>query len=127
MCNNEILGRRISYLIDAEGFEKLVTGAVTTYESIKSKYGKKYHEVLYALPDENQYVGIYNDISQIKFDASQLDLIKRQTVQQAKELLDNQIRFSQEMAHFLGRSTAQNEEMVKQLIDLYDFDNTGKK
>ena len=95
-------------------------------ESIKTKYGKKYQEVLYAIPDEDQYVGVYTDISQIKFDAGQLDLIKRQTLQQAKDLLDNQIQFSQEMAHYLGNSTAKNEEMVKKLIDLYEDDDVSE-
>lgn len=124
LCNNEVLGRRISYLVDSEGFDKIAAGESDRRESIKTKYGKKYHEVLYVVPDEKQYVGVYTDISQIKFDASQLDIIKRQTLQQAKELLDHQIRFSQEMAHYLGNSTAQNEEMVKKLIDLYDDGTT---
>ena len=120
MCNKDILGRRISYLIDSEGYEKLVSGTVDTCESIKAKYGKKYHEVLYTVEANKQYVGIYTDMSQLKLDSSQLDLIKRQTIQQAKDLLDHQIEFAQEMAHYLGKSTAKNEEMVKQLIDLYE-------
>ena len=41
-------------------------------------------------------------------------------MEQARELLDHQIRFSQEMAHFLGKSTARSEELVTHLMDLYD-------
>ena len=63
MCSNQILGRRISYLINADGFEKLAVGAVDTFEAIRTKYGKKYHEILYRLPEEDQYVGMYMDIS----------------------------------------------------------------
>lgn len=120
MCTKDVLGRRISYLIDSEGYEKLVVGLVETYESIKAKYGKKYHEVLYTVAENKQYVGIYTDMSQMKMDSSQLDLVKRQMLEQAKELLNHQIEFSQEMAHYLGKSTARNEEVVKQLIDLYE-------
>ncbi|MEL4105264.1 [Fe-Fe] hydrogenase large subunit C-terminal domain-containing protein [Oscillospiraceae bacterium WX1] len=120
LCNNGILGRRISYLVDADGYEKMATGAADTYEAIRSRYGKKYHEQLYKLPVEKQYVGLYTDVTRIKFDAKQIDLIKRQTVEQAKELLDHQIRFSQEMAHFLGKSTARSEELVTRLMDLYE-------
>ncbi len=126
LCTNEVLGRRISYLIDGEGFQKIAAGEMDRLESIKTKYGKKYQEVLYEIPDENQYVGIYTDISQIKFDTGQIDIIKRQTLQQAKDLLDNQIQFSQEMAHYLGNSTAKNEEMVKKLIDLYEDDDVSE-
>lgn len=120
MCNNGLLGRRISYLVDSVGFEKLAVGSVEQYESIQRKYGIKYHELLYALRGEKQYVGIYTDISKIKFDAGQIDIIKYQSLKHAKELLDHQIKFSQEMAHFLGSSTAQSEELLKRLMDLYE-------
>jgi iron only hydrogenase large subunit-like protein/uncharacterized Fe-S cluster-containing protein len=120
MCNNSILGRRISYLLDADGYEKMASGKAEQYEAIKSRYGKKYHEQLYQLPSEKQYVGLYTDVTRIKFADSQIDLIKKQTVEQAKELLDHQIRVSQEMAHFLGKSTARSEELVTRLMDLYE-------
>jgi len=34
--------------------------------------------------------------------------------------LDHQVRFAQEMAHYLGKSTAQSEEIAKRLIGLYE-------
>ncbi|KPU46010.1 iron hydrogenase 1 [Oxobacter pfennigii] len=120
ICNNGILGRHISYLLDTNGYEKLASGSVKLYEAIKSKNGKKYHELLYALPDESQYVGLYTDVTKIKFDDSQIDLIKNQTLEQAKELLDHQIKFSQEMAHYLGKSTARSEELVMRIMDLFE-------
>jgi len=119
-CNNGILGRRISYLVNADGFEALHSGASEKCESIQTKYGIKYHEILYALREENQYVGIYSDISRIKYDAEQLDTIKTQTLMHAREFLDHQVRFAQEMAHYLGKSTAQSEEIAKRLIGLYE-------
>jgi len=123
MCNNGILGRRISYLVNADGFETLQNGSTDKYESIQTKYGVKYHEILYALREDAQFVGIYSDISKIKYDAGQLDTIKSQTLMHAREFLDHQIRFAQEMAHYLGKSTAQSEEIAKRLIGLYEEDN----
>ena len=120
MCNNGILGRRISYLVNADGFESLQSGEKEQSESIQTKYGIKYHEICYALREEGQYVGIYTDISKIKFDARQLDTIKAQTLLHAREFLDHQVRFAQEMAHYLGKSTAQSEEIAKRLIGLYE-------
>ena len=117
-CGNNIIARRISYFMDANGFEKLVEG-MDKVEGIKIKYGMKYHEQLYALRNEKQYVGIFSDISKVSYDEKQLDVIKQQTLMQAKDLLDHQIKFSQEMAHFLGRYTAKSEELVQQLVDLY--------
>jgi iron only hydrogenase large subunit-like protein/uncharacterized Fe-S cluster-containing protein len=121
-CGPGILGRRISYLVNADGFEGLKSGATDKYESIQIKYGIKYHEILYALREEKQYIGIYSDISKIKFDSGQLDTIKTQTLMHAREFLDHQVRFAQEMAHYLGSSTAKSEEIAKRLIDLYEED-----
>jgi len=119
-CNNGILGRHITYLLDSDGYEKLADGSADKYEAIKTRHGIKYHEQIYFLSDEQQYVGMYTDLSKMKFDDTQIDLIKKNTIEQAKELLDHQIRFSQEMAHFLGKSTARSEGLVKQLMELYD-------
>lgn len=120
MCNNAIIGKPVSYLLDSGNYEKIAQGLGEQSESIRTKYGIKYHERVYALREENQYVGIYSDLTKFRFDGDQIDLIKNQTLEQAKELLYHQIRFSQEMAHFLGKSTAQSEEMVKRIMDLYE-------
>ncbi|MDR2339093.1 MAG: 4Fe-4S binding protein [Deltaproteobacteria bacterium] len=120
MCNNGILGRRVSYLLNAEGFERLQAGEEGEYESIRTKYGIRYHEILYPLRDEGQYVGIYSDISKIKYDTKQLDVIQAQTLQHAREFLEHQVSFAQGMAHFLGKSTAKSEEIAKRIISLYE-------
>jgi hypothetical protein len=119
-CNNGLLGRRISYLIDATGFEEMQSGEKDAHEGIHNNYGIRYHERLYALRDEGQYVGIFSDISKVKFDDRQLDIIKMQTLTHAREFIDHQIRFSQEMAHYLGKSTAESEAIAKRLIALYE-------
>ncbi|GAB1477214.1 [Fe-Fe] hydrogenase large subunit C-terminal domain-containing protein [Bacillota bacterium] len=126
MCNNAIIGKHISYLLDSGNYEKLAGGSDEQFESIRTKYGVKYHERVYALRDENQYVGIYSDLTKFRFDGNQIDLIKNQTLDQAKELLYHQIRFSQEMAHYLGKSTAKSEEMVKRIMDLYEENDLRK-
>lgn len=120
MCSDSILGRRISYLLSADGFEKIMQGETERYESISHKYGIKYHEVLYTIKEDNQYVGIYTDISNIKQDQSKLDIVKSQTLMHAREFLDHQIKFSQEMANYLGVSTAKSEEIAMRLISLYE-------
>ncbi len=127
ICNNGILGKRISYLINADGFEMLQAGAEETYESMQSKYGIRYHEILFAIREEGQYVGFFSDISKIKLDSNQLDVIKTQTIMHAQEFLDHQVKFAQEMAHYLGKSTAQSEEIAKRLMNLYEENEEGDK
>ena len=52
MCNNGILGRRISYLVDSEGYEALMSESVELYEAMRTKHNVKYHEILYPLKEE---------------------------------------------------------------------------
>ena len=49
-----------------------------------------------------------------------MELIRDQTVTQAKELLEHQIEFAQNIARYLGESTAESEALVKRMIDLYE-------
>ena len=120
LCGSAILGRRISYLMEASGFESLSSGASERFESVLGHYGRRFHQILYALRDSGQYVGIYMDISDIPLQEKTTDLVRQQTLRQARELLDHQIRMSQEIAGMLGKSTAKGEEMVHKLLSLYD-------
>ncbi|MDD6188181.1 MAG: [Fe-Fe] hydrogenase large subunit C-terminal domain-containing protein [Clostridiales bacterium] len=120
MCSNSILGRHISYIFDARDFETLASSDTDEMEAVRTYYGTRYHLTLYAMRSEEQYVGMFTDISHIKLDESQMHLIERQLLVNARELLEHQISFSQEMAHQLGRNTAKTEELVKRMLDLYE-------
>ncbi|MBR6653973.1 MAG: 4Fe-4S binding protein [Oscillospiraceae bacterium] len=120
MCSNSILGRHISYIFDARDFEALASSDKDEMEAIRTYYGTKYHITLYAMRSEGQYVGMLTDISRMKLDEGQMHIIERQLLVNARELLEHQISFSQEMAHQLGRNTAKTEELVKRMLDLYE-------
>ncbi len=120
MCSNSILGRHISYIFDARDFEALASSDKDEMEAVRTYYGTKYHITLYAMRNEGQYVGMLTDISRMKLDEGQMHLIERQLLVNARELLEHQINFSQEMAHQLGRNTAKTEELVKRMLDLYE-------
>jgi PAS domain S-box-containing protein len=116
------IGQPVSEVVDAEGFAHLRAGAKGTQETIRARNGLRYQELIFALRGGQEFAGIYVDISGHTLDARQIDLIKGQSLKHARNLLEHQIRFSQEMAHFLGRSTAQTEELVKRLMDMYAED-----
>lgn len=121
-CDASQAGSPVSRWLDPEGFERLLAGAEGTQEAIRVREGLKYHELIYALPVEGQMVGIFVDVTAATFDARQVDLLKDQSLRGARELLEHQIRFAQEMAHYLGKSTAQTEELVKQLMGIFAED-----
>ncbi len=119
-CGNAVLGRHISYLMDAAGFESLAAEGGDRFEAVISHYGRRFHEILYTLRDVRQYVGIFMDISELPSRQKSTDLVRMQTLRQAQELLDHQIRLSQEVAGMLGKSTAKGEEMVHKLMSLFE-------
>ena len=122
MCTDSVLGRKISYLFDAAGFEALVSGAADKFESVLCYNGSDFHQLLYRLPGERQYVGIYVDITRIQISERNMNVIRLKTIQQAQELLDHQICMAQNMATFLGESTAKGEELVERLMSIYERD-----
>lgn len=119
-CNNSILGRHVSCVLDVDSFEQLAMDNTLTRDSIRVKDSIKYHEIVYALIEEKQYVGIYTDVSNLKLDQAGIDAFKNQTLEHVRKLLYHQISFSQEMAHYLGKSTAESEELVKKIADIYN-------
>lgn len=119
-CNDSIIGRHISYLVDADGYERLLTSDENKIESVINVYGKKFHQLLYKLPTETQFVGTYIDITSIQLTQKKLANVQQQTVKQAQELLEHQIEMSLEIAKFLGESTAKGEELVERLLKVYE-------
>lgn len=119
-CNDGVLGRRISYLVDAGAFEKLQTGSQDRIDAMVSAYGKEFHLIAYRLPEDRQLVGIFTDVTGIQLTKARLDAIKKQTVLQARELLEHQIEMAQTLARFLGDSTARGEELVEKLMSIHD-------
>lgn len=126
MCSDAVLGRPVSYLMDPDPFEKLASGSTDLVETVvrHDRYNLVCHEILYALPEEKQFVGILVNITNNRAHKEKLDQLRSQTLTQARELLDHQINMAQTMAKFLGESTAQSEGLLDRLM-LLAGDNSG--
>ncbi len=120
MCNNAVIGKSVSYLIDPEPFIQLrksledKSETVTRYEN----YNLDCQTILYKMPDVNQYVGIFIDITKHLADNEKLDEMKKQTIMQAQQLIEHQVEMAQRIAKFLGESTAKSEELVENILKL---------
>jgi PAS domain S-box-containing protein len=128
MCSEAVCGRRISYLMDPDLFEKLAAGATELTETVvrHDKYSLVCHEILYALRDERLYVGIFVNITNNRANQEQLSKLRAQTLIQAQELLDHQLAMAQKVTQFLGESAAQGEVLVEHLRQLAtDEDSRG--
>jgi transcriptional regulator with PAS, ATPase and Fis domain len=120
VCSDAVAGKRISYLMDPEPFERLSTGRETMVEMTvrHERYNLVCHQILYPLPEERQYVGIFVNITHSRTSRKQLDELRAQTLLQARELLDHQVGLAQQIAQFLGESTARGEQLVENLMRL---------
>lgn len=118
-CSDMLLGKNISYLIDPDPFEKLSTGSETVVRKLVQypSYHLICHLVAYVLPDEDQYAGVFIDVTALQTNQEKLTEIKTETVIKAQELIDHQIRMAQDLAKFLGENTAMGEVLMKKLID----------
>jgi uncharacterized Fe-S cluster-containing protein len=76
------------------------------------------------LKEERQIVGIFMNITSQQEHEKKLNDIRSQTIEQANELLEHQIRMAQTMAQFIGESTARGEELVRKLLTLSEEDET---
>ena len=86
MCSEAVCGQRISYLMDPDPFERLATGKEQVVEVIVNhdRYNLVCHELLYAMPEEGQYVGIFVNVTHSRNNKEQLEQLRSQTVVQAR-------------------------------------------
>jgi iron only hydrogenase large subunit-like protein len=125
-CSDLVLGRHISYLMDPEPFEKLVSGITDSLDITVTHghYNIMCRELLYTLKQERQIVGIFINITSQQENEKKLKEIRSQTVVQANELLEHQIKMAQNLAQFLGESTAKGEELVRKLMSFTEIDES---
>ncbi len=118
VVSDSLVGKPISYLIDPEPFYRLATGGKELIEeTVKhDKYNIVCHQIVYRLPQENQYVGIFVNVTNNLANESKLDELRLKTLVQAKSLLEHQIQMAQGIARILGENTAKSESLLSNLI-----------
>jgi PAS domain S-box-containing protein len=120
MCTDAVCGQNISCLMDPEPFERLVAEQKDQLEvTVDHKnYNVVCHEILYRMPEEEQYVGIFVNVTKSRANERELSRLRAQTVMQAQELLDQQMRMAETIATCLGENTARGEALLRQLVNM---------
>ena len=118
MCSEAVYGKPISYLIDPEPFEQVAAGMAELTELTveHQRYHLVCHQIVYALREERQYVGVFVNLTTSLTNQKRLDALRASTLQQARDLLSHQMDIAGKIAHFLGESTAQGEKLLDNLI-----------
>jgi iron only hydrogenase large subunit-like protein/uncharacterized Fe-S cluster-containing protein len=126
-CSDAVLGRHVSYLMDPAPFEKLVSGMAETLDITvhHRPYNLLCRELIYSLKEEKQIVGIFMNITTQQEQEKRLKELRSQTVEQAHELLEHQVKMALNLAQFLGESTAKGEALVRKLVTLSEGNEKG--
>lgn len=119
VCSEAVLGKPVGYLMDPEPFERLAAhGGSVDMVTRHPNYNLICRQLLYALPEDRQYVGIFVNMTSTADNKQKLDELRAQTQAQAKELMDHQVDMSQQIAKLLGETTARGEALVRTLLKL---------
>jgi Na+-translocating ferredoxin:NAD+ oxidoreductase RNF subunit RnfB len=118
MCTDSVLGKPISYLMDAEPFEQIAVGTAEQHHSAvhHRKYSLVCQQIIYALPQEGQIVGLFVDLTGMTRNKQKYDVLQAQTLEQAQALLRQQMEMAGKIAEYLGSSTAQSEKLLVNLM-----------
>ncbi len=119
VCSEGVVGKKISYLIDPEPFERIAARKNYKFsdEVRFPNYNMVCHLVCYAIEEENQFVGIFVDITDTHSNKEKLKGFKTETILQAQELMEHQVSMAQELAKFIGDHTARGEMLMNKLIN----------
>lgn len=128
-CTDELIGRPISYLMDPEPFEKVSSGAAEQFNAVvrHEKYSLVCRQIVYPLQQDGQVACILVNLTDSRGAAEKVERLRDKTLSQAQDLLEHQISMAQELAKYLGESTARGEELVRKLMELDEADDKERQ
>ena len=107
--------------MDPEDFEKVLAKAVDIITNKPVSY-PNYHVSaimnVYRLEEENIVVGLLANINKSTQGLSRLDAIREETLANAQQVIEKQMRMAQEIAGILGETTSETRVLLRKLSEL---------
>ena len=117
--NEEVKGKDLAGILDPKAFaEVLRTKKMVTGEAFYPAYGLTVWQAILYVDAEDVLIGILIDITEEKQQRERLDMVTRETLEKAREVIDKQMRVAQEIAGLLGETTAETKVLLTKLIKL---------
>ena len=117
--NEEVKGKDLKSILDPKAFaEVLRTKKMVTGEAFYPAYGLAVWQAIFYGETEDVLIGILIDITNEKQQRERLDMVTRETLEKAREVIDKQMRVAQEIAGLLGETTAETKVLLTKLIKL---------
>ena len=79
-----------------------------------------YRVGLFPIEGEDQYCGIFIDISEEEEAKKHLQELRAQTLKRAQEVISRQMKTAQEIARLLGETTAETKVLLVKLMSLFE-------
>jgi len=120
MCTESACGKTISYLMDPDPFQNVAAAQQELVEATihHEKYNLFCHQIIYALRPESQIVGVFVNLTRTVKDKRKYNELRTQTLQQARNLLRQQVEMAGKIAEYLGQSTAESEKLLVNLMQI---------
>ncbi|HSW36402.1 MAG TPA: [Fe-Fe] hydrogenase large subunit C-terminal domain-containing protein [Candidatus Limnocylindrales bacterium] len=117
-CN----GRHISYFINPEPFQQVLRGEPELYnQSVHHHtYGLFCQQLIYKIGAEDrvQLVGILVDLTRSKQQETELDLLQKETLKRAEQVVERQFETAREVTRLQGQAAAEISSILASLTDL---------
>ncbi|MBO8136833.1 MAG: 4Fe-4S dicluster domain-containing protein [Desulfotomaculum sp.] len=128
-CSNcNIVGKKLELIINPDNFVRVInSGQMLNVCCDYPDKGIVTSEIIFPVQPENLVVGIFIDITEEKRQREQFELIKNQTIVQAQEVIEKQMKVAQEIAGLLGEATAESKIQLSRLIKLMRKDPLQKE
>lgn len=122
MTSDYCRGKHINYFINPEPFQRVLQGQAEIYNETvhHNSYGLYCQQLVYKIGVEEgvQLVGILVNLTRSKRQESELDLLRKETLMRAEQVVDRQVEIAQEVTRLLGRSAAETSTILAALTDL---------
>ncbi len=120
-------GKSLSDLVDPQNFivaqaeERLIVNNLT-----HNNFAIVTRQFVFPVAEQKIIIGIFSDITQEQKQTHELTHLKQETLQNASEVIEKQMRVAQEIAGLLGETTAETKVLLSKLIRLIDTEEESE-
>lgn len=120
-CKEDCINKPITEFMDPEDFEKVEARVLDMINSKTIDFddlGIIASVSIYRLEEENVLIGIFANITKTKEDEDRIARMRTETLSNAQEVIEKQMRMAQEIAGILGETTSETRVLLRKLTDL---------
>lgn len=122
MTKEQLFGKKITDVFGEECLFNDITFDNTdgTHKSVVKFKDKKLKKIIYSVPEQNLYFVSLIDITDLEVQKTALNMIKRESLESAKAVVEKQMKVAQEIALLLGETTVETKLLLGRLMKIIE-------